>query len=244
MSARADPRSTGSSPRFLVPGLLLLAVLAAVAALALRGSSRLAQQPEAQLTATTAAGELAASRRAGQTFLAEQNGLYQIDVRLARRTSSAGQSLGTLVLHVSAEPFVGPDLAQATAEVSNLGPDGFLAFQFVPLAATAGRPLAFWLEAPNTPAGPGLMPLGAAQDVYPGGAAAFDPAASGQGVQDLAFRLYYRSGLLGALGVLLARPAAGRPGIFGRPELYALLLLAYLLGVAGLLVLAYRRLRL
>ena len=55
----------------------------------------------------------------------------------------------------------------------------------------------------------------------------FEPVAAAHGVQDLSFRIYYRSGWLGALAVLLERQAAGRPGIFGWPPLYVGLLLAY-----------------
>jgi hypothetical protein len=63
-------------------------------------------------------------------------------------------------------------------------------------------------------------------------------------VQDLSFRIYYRSGWLGSVGVLLARQAAGRPGIFGWPPLYVGLLLAYLAGLAAALAAVIKWLRL
>src|SRR5262249_39606446 len=157
-------------------------------------------------------------------------GLYRIDVHLG---NGQGQNQGPLVLHVTTAPFVGPDLARATADASQLQPDGFVAFEFAPLSEPVGTPLAFWLEAPEGRPGNALMAMGAAQDVYRGGAAVFDHVAGAQAVRDLAFRLYYQSGFLGSLGVLLERQTAGRPGIFGLPLLYVVLLLAYLAGLAA-----------
>ena len=240
MSALADPHRSTRVATVLVPGLLVVAVLAAVLGLALRGSSQAAQQPYGQLVVQAAAGELVAGSRAGQTFRTDQSGLYRIDVYLG---ISHRQNHGPLVLHVSAAPFLGPDLARATADASQLPADGFMAFEFAPLPA-AGQPLAFWLEAPEALPGNALTPMGARQDVYPGGAAQFEGLPAAQGIQDLAFKLYYRSGWLGSLGVLFARQAADRPGIFGWPQLYLVLLLAYLLGLAVLLVVAAKRLRL
>ena len=241
MSALADPRRFNGAATLAVPGLLVLVVLIAVTGLALRGSSRAAQQPYGQLVAQAAAGELVAGSQAGQTFRTDQSGLNRIDVYFG---NSQRQNHGPLVLHVSAAPFAGPDLARAAAEAAQLPADGFMVFEFSPLPAAAGQPLAFWLEAPEARAGNALTPMGAAQDVYPGGAAVFADMPAGRGVRDLAFKLYYQSGWLGALGVLFARQAADRPGIFGLPQLYAALLLAYLLGLAVLLAVAARRLRL
>src|SRR5258708_2401846 len=280
MSALADPRRFNGAATLAVPGLLVLVVLIAVTGLALRGSSRAAQQPYGQLVAQAAAGELVAGSQAGQTFRTDQSGLNRIDVYFG---NSQRQNHGPLVLHVSAAPFAGPDLARAAAEAAQLPADGFMVFEFSPLPAAAGhplafllgsararaaaeaaqlradgfmvfefsplpaaagQPLAFWLEAPEARAGNALTPMGAAQDVYPGGAAVFADMPAGRGVRDLAFKLYYQSGWLGALGVLFARQAADRPGIFGLPQLYAALLLAYLLGLAGLLAVAAKRLRL
>jgi hypothetical protein len=239
MSAVIDQHPAKRAASVLAPGLLLLAVLLAVAALALRGSSRVAQQPCGQLSVQAATGELVAGSRAGQTFRVDQSGLYRIDVYLG---NGQRQNQGPVVLHVTAAPFGGPDLARATADASQLQIDGFVAFQFAPLSEPAGQPLAFWLEAPE--AGPGHAPtvMGATQDLYPGGAAVFDNLSATHGVQDLAFKLYFQSELLGSLAVVLARQAAGRPGIFGWPQLYLALLLAYLLGLAVLLGLAARRL--
>jgi len=241
MSALADPRPANRAASLLVPGLLVFVVLAAVMGVALRGSSRTAQQPAEQLVAQASASELVAGSRAGQTFRADQSGLYRIDIYLGTRQR---RNHGPLVLHVSAAPFVGPDLARATADASQLPADGFMAFEFAPLPAAAGQPLAFWLEAPEAVPGNALTPMGAAQDVYPGGAALFEGLPAAQGVQDLAFKLYYRSGWLGSLGVLFARQAADRPGVFGSPQLYLAFLLAYLLALAILLLVAFKHLRL
>jgi hypothetical protein len=64
------------------------------------------------------------------------------------------------------------------------------------------------------------------------------------GVEDLAFRLYYRPGVGQAISALTERLAGGRPAIFGAPWFYAALAAVYVLGLAGLLVLVITRLRL
>ena len=229
----------GKAPTLLISGLALL-VLLALAALAVRGSSRAAEGSYNQLAADGTSRQLAAGNRVGQTFQVEQVGLYQIDVDLG---SLPNRAIGPLVLHVTAQPFAGPDLAQVTRDGAQPLTAGFAAFEFAPLTAPAGQTLAFWLEAPAMPPGSALTVRGASRDAYPGGQALFDPLPAAGGLRDLAFKLYYRAGLLQALPVLLARQAAGRPGIFGWPALYWAILLAWVLGLGGLLLLAQRRLR-
>ena len=240
MSLAAETRGAKSTSPLLIPGLGLLLVLLALTALAIRGSSRAAAGSFSQPVADHASGKLPAGSRVAQTFQAEQAGLYRIDIDLG---GLASHQTGPLVLHVTAEPFVGPDLAQVTLDASQLPAEGFTAVEFAPMAVTAGQPLAFWLEAPQAQPGSALTVWGTTRDAYPGGQALFDPAPAGGGIHDLAFKLYYRVGQLQALPVLLARQAAGRPGIFGWPPLYLLILVAYALGLGSLLWLAYRRLR-
>jgi hypothetical protein len=223
-----------------MPGPGLLLVMLALAALAARGSSRAAAGSYGQLLADGTSRPLAAGSRVAQTIQVEQVGLYRIEVDLGRLPI---QPPGPLVLHVTAEPFAGPDLAQVTLDASHLTAEGWAAFEFAPLAAPAGQQLAFWLEAPQAQPGSALTVLGARRDAYPGGQVLFEPAPAAGDIQDLAFKLYYRAGLLDALPVLLARQAAGRPGIFGWPPLYLLILAAYGLVLGGLLLLAYQRLR-
>jgi hypothetical protein len=224
----------------LIAGLGLGGLLLALIAFAARGSSRAATGSFSQPVADSLAMVLATDGRVGQTFQVEQAGLYRIDVELG---GTANQMPGRLVLHVSDQPFVGPDLAQVTLAGAQLSAADFTTFEFAPLAAPAGQSLAFWLEAPQAPTSSALIVKGARRDVYPGGRAAFVAALDRSGPLDLAFRLYYQAGPLEALPVLLARQAAGRPGIFGWSPLYGAVLLAYVLGLGGLLVLAYRRLK-
>jgi len=235
MSVSAE-RDRGLNAR-LIAGLGLGGLLLALIAFAARGSSRAATGSYGQSVADSQAMMRATDGRLGQTFQVEQTGLYRIDLDLG---NAATQQPGRLVLHVSAQPFTGPDLAQVTLDGAQLRAADYVAFEFAPLTAPAGQELAFWLETP-----PGGAPAvwGTLRDVYPGGRAVFDPALTSGGLQDLAFRLYYRAGPLEAPAVLLARQAAGRPGIFGWAPLYGLVLLAYVLGLGGLLGLAYRRLR-
>lgn len=122
--------------------------------------------------------------------------------------------------------------------------DGFVPFEFAPLPQAAGQPLSFWLEAPQAQPGNALTVMGATADLYPGGRAQFDHWTDTRGVQVLAFRLYYYPGPAQALGVLMQRLADGRPSVFGAPQLYAVLITAYFLGLAVLLVLILVQLRL
>jgi hypothetical protein len=122
----------------------------------------------------------------------------------------------------------------AAANANMLALDGFLAFQFRPLAMLTGVPVYFELEAPQATPGNAVTALGVREDKHPAGQAVFTGLPLAGAVRYLAFRLYYRPGARRAKATMLDRRANGRPAIFGAPQLYLVLLLVYLIGLAGL----------
>ena len=219
--------------------LSLVLVLVGIGWAAIQGSLWAAAGPFGQSQGQVATGELIAGRRIGQTFIADEVGLYRIDVDLG----NYGRLIhGPLVLHVKAAPFVVPDLATASADASQLRANGFVSFVFAPLPEPAGLPLSFWLEAPQAQPGNAVTVLATGQDLYPNGVALFDQFAA-NGVQDLAFQLYYKPSISQALGVVIERQAQGRPALLGLPRFYVMLLGAYVLGLLALLALAFGRVR-
>jgi hypothetical protein len=240
MSAAAEASRPGWVRPALIAGLLAL-LLGTMAAFAVRGSRAAVAGPYGQFAAEAASGELGSGSQAGQTFVADQPGLYRIDLSLE---NSQPQSAGPLKLHVKAAPDAENDLALVTLDSPRPDAAGLVSFSFAPLAEQAGQPLYFWLEAPAASPGGSVKVMGTAYDSYPGGAARFDQPGAAGGVQDLAFRLYYRPGAGQAIEALTARLASGRPAVFGAPWLYPALVAAYALGLAGLLVLLIARLRL
>lgn len=242
MSSAAEPgrlKRTRAVPavNWLVPA----AVLGLLGWLAVLGGAQTVDGPYGQFEVQAATGELVATVRAGQTFITDQPGLDRIDVYLG---DFQRKNRGPLVLHVKAAPSAAADLVSVTLDASQVRGDGYVTFGFQPLPAPSNTPLCFWLEAPQARPGNAVTVLGTTNDAYPGGTALFDHMPANQGVQDLAFRLYYRPGVGEALTTLLARQAQGRPAIFGVPALYLGLVVAYILGLVLLLGLAVTRLRL
>lgn len=240
MSVAASQAGSKNTRSAVIWGLVLLVpLLGTVAVLASQGSLQAVTGPYGQFTADTPAGELVAGAAVGQTFTADQAGLYRIDVYLGNYQR---QNHGSLVLHVKAAPFLQADMAVAWADASQVRADGFLSFEFKPLPTPAGVPLCFLLEAPQGSVGNAVTALGTARDTYAGGAALLEKLPGTRDVQDLAFRLYYRPGARQALATLIARQVAGRPSIFGTPQLYQALIAAYLIGLGCLVVLAVSQL--
>ena len=221
--------------------LLPAAVLALIGCLAVLGGAQTVDGPYGQFDVQVATGELVASARAGQTFITDQPGLDRIDVYLG---DFQRPNRGPLVLHVKAAPSDEADLASVTIDATQVHGDGYVTFGFQPLPEPPDTPLGFWLEAPQAQPGNAVTVLGTTTDAYAGGVALFDHMPANEGVQDLAFRLYYRPGVGEAVTTLLARQAQGRPTIFGAPALYLGLAAAYILGLVVLLGLAVSRLRL
>jgi hypothetical protein len=221
--------------------ILALALMAAIVAIAVLGSLQATAGPYGQFIVKNWTSELIAGSRAGQSFVTDQAGLYRIDVYLGNFQRA---NHGPLRLHVTAVPFEGPDLASDAADAAQLHGDDYVSFEFAPLREPAGQTLSFWLEAPQARPGNALAAMGTNSDAYPGGRAVFDHLADTRGVQDLAFRLYYRPAAGSAAATLLQRLSADRPSIFGAPQLYVVLLAGYLLGVVVLFGLVVARLRL
>jgi glycosyltransferase involved in cell wall biosynthesis len=135
---------------------------------------------------------LGAERAVGQTFVADADGLFRIDVCVG---SDAG-AMPTLLVQVAADPApTSPALRRAVVEGGPVAEDAWVAAEFAPLEGSAGRTLYVWVTlanagAPAVPA-PTLRTYAAGWGEGAGSGLHLDhrPAAG-----SLAFRTFYRPG--------------------------------------------------
>jgi hypothetical protein len=207
----------------VLPALLAL-VLAALVWVAWFAGSRAARHgPNGQVVNNVFFGELVSGLCVGQTFAAHTAGLYRIDVWLA---TLARVNHGPLLLHVRPAPF-GANWATVAVEMDDLRDNAYHTFEFQPLALPAGVPGFFCLEAPDGSPGNTVTVGGNTADAFAEGKALLDTGEPAAGLADLRFQLYYRPGARLAVGEVLNRLAAGKPGLLGQRWLYLLLIGAF-----------------
>lgn len=214
-------------------GLLLVGVTLGAAEKTVSGIGP--RPPET--TATFPIGELVRGREACQTFRALYPGLAEIRVQ----GGSGGRRLqGPLVFRLWAEGAEKP-VRMVTMEVTVRGEAAALPFRFPPIAGSAGRRWRFCLEAPEAGAGRGVVLWGAE---VAGEAGEIDLRGfEGEAVRRaraLSFEARYALSPLERLLLLGQRLARGKPGPWGSPATYGVLLGASVGLTMGLLGWAVR----
>jgi len=189
-----------------------------------------------QPRASAIVGELVASARVGQTFVAEYPGLAQVQVMLSAYDR---RNTGPLIFHLQTAPDAADDLVVLTLDAAKIENTGYYTFQFPPIQTGAGQSFYFYLEAPQAKRGNAITVRGAAEDVYPEGAAVLR-GVQGPDVRDLAFRLEYDPPLMDRISLLSYRLAQSKPAMWGDKWLYILLAGAYLVSLYALFVRATR----
>ena len=171
-------------------------------------------------------GELVATARACQTFVARYDDLNRIDVMLAdynRRNS------GPFIFYLRNAIDDEQNIASLTQDASTVKGTAYYSFEFAPLPDSAGRSLVFCLEAPQAELHNSITIAGVLRDTYAGGQAVFrDMWGADAGVQDLDFRLGYDLAFGNKLIVLTDRLTQYKPFICGDWRFYALLGIVYL----------------
>lgn len=176
-------------------------------------------------------GELVATARVCQTFLARHDGLARIEVLL---DNLGRQNRSTFTFTLRAAPDDPEAIVRLTGDAAEVGHLAYYPFAFDPLPDSAGQSYAFCLEAPEADLQEAITAIGTLDDGYAEGQAVFrDMWGGAAGVQDLDFFLAYRLSLPQKLRVLGERLAADKPFLCGAPWFYALL-------GAACLVLLYR----
>jgi hypothetical protein len=125
-------------------------------------------------------------------------------------------------------------LVTLTVDASDLREGVFHHFEFAPLAGVVGRPLYFYLEAPEAQSGNAITIFGTVKDTYTGGHAVLANLPYHGGIQDLTFQLDYKQGLQWSLSELGNRLAAHKPWPLGVRAWYPALGAAYLVLLFGL----------
>lgn len=170
------------------------------------------------------AGELIRGTTVGQTFIADDTGVYRVDVLLA---TYARRNSGPIIFHLRSSPADIRDWVTLHIEAARVRDNAFQTFEFKPLPNAKGESLYFYLEAPEAQSGNAITVLANSQDEYTAGqAVALLPL--NQRMKDLAFRVYYQSDARQKFRDVLNRMAADRPGLFGTRAWYLTLGLLYL----------------
>ncbi|MBN1580641.1 MAG: hypothetical protein JXA89_08045 [Anaerolineae bacterium] len=171
-------------------------------------------------------GELVASSRACQTFVARYNNLDRIDVLLV---DYGRQNSGPFYFYLRASSDDGQMIATLTKDASTVKGGDYYPFQFPPIPDSAQQSYAFCLEAPEAELLNSITAMGLLSDTYPDGEATFrDMWAQDVGISDLDFRADYAFSAWDKLVVFAEQMTRYKPLICGDWRLYLLLGLFYL----------------
>lgn len=207
-----------------LPAAGRLRVLWLLAALLLLCAACTTVEPAQGVSIGVHTGEIAGTHTAGQTFVAQHDGLAAVDVLLA---TYARPNTGTLTLHLRADPEAPDDLRTTTVDMARIADNAYQRFAFTPLPDSAGQSYYFVLAAPEAAPGNAVTAWRGNPLSYLDGGLYLD----GQSVDgQLTFRLAYAedaavAGL--AVSVLRSLPAAlAIAALFVLPGLALLLWLA------------------
>ena len=179
-------------------------------------------------------GNLVATSRACQTFVAQYDGLSQIRILLydyGRKNS------GPFYFYLRKAPDAAENIVSLTDDASEVDNNVHHTFEFPPIKDSAGRSYAFCLEAPEAPLDSSITAKGFWDDWYPEGEAVLRDMWGGDvGVQDLDFHLGYRLSLWDKLRILSERLVANKPFLCGARWFYVVLGVTYLVLLYGLFV--------
>lgn len=170
-----------------------------------------------------------------QIFVPTANNLSRVEVYLQTffRRNTGDVTLTLLELPPNAPPLSeGISRFQTRFSAAELPAQSWYAVEFDPIPNSAGQQFVLLLESPGSTAG---------DAVTVGGVLAADPYAAGEAFVgdsplggDVAFRACYQLTPASRLGYLASQLTAGRPGVWGQPWFYLLLVLLYLLLMTAL----------
>ena len=166
----------------------------------------------------------------------QDDGLYRIDVMLFdyRRKNTT-----PFIFHLRTEPNSTQDLVLQEHNALEVRRNFYHEFEFEPLPHSKDQAYSFCLEAPQAELRDSITIIGTFKDVYPQGRAVFrDMWGEGIGIQDLDFRLVYRTSLplASKIRIIAQRLTQYKPSLLGDWPLYALLGTLYLIGLYALFV--------
>jgi hypothetical protein len=184
-----------------------------------RISQELVRGPHGQFGSDMVVGELIGGTVVGQTFVAEAEGLYRVDVLLA---TYARRNSGPIIFHLRPSPAATTDLVTLQIDAAQVHDNTFHPFEFEPLSNVKGESFYFYLEAPEARPGNAISVWASSQDNYAlGQAVALWPLSDR--AQDLAFSGYYRTSTWRAFRATLDRLTVDKPGLFGARGWYVAL---------------------
>lgn len=174
-------------------------------------------QPVGNMTTAPIAG----NGTAGQAFVIPCRGLYRVDVYFAAYDRADAPEI---VFHLRDSPTSDRDLARVARAPAPIVRADYLAFEFAPIADSAGQRYYFYFRSKNADAASAFSIWANADNVYPDGERFIGQKPEGG---DLVFRAYCRLDWGSKADLLLDRLAAGKPLILGEKKFYIVLFGVY-----------------
>lgn len=173
-------------------------------------------------------GEIRGDQTAGQTFVPLYSGLKEIDVALA---DYGHPNTGPVYFRLKTSQG-GTVLYEQSLRAEEIHGDVTYHFQFPAIADSAGRQYYFELAAPNATIGNSITAYVQPSGGYPDGEAYF----VGRPIPgDLVFSMSFKVNGWNRARIWLQQATAAKPGVWGQPWLYGLLVAAYV-ALAGALI--------
>lgn len=172
--------------------------------------------------------EARGNRWVGQSFISHYPGIAQISIRPADSTALRDDQV--VILHLEGQAAGTREGLTLIKSVQELRDGDWLRFTFDPLDDSQTQRYTFFIWS----AGEAALQLQAhQQNMYPEGELI--------GGGDLVFEVGYGGMALSTIGTFLARAAENKPGLFGQPWFYVIILSAYVLvlGVTALVMVRF-----
>ncbi len=179
--------------------------------------------------ATVSPGEMYGDNRFGQTFVACCADLYRIDIVMS---TYGRRNTKDVVFRLKEGLTAQPDMVSLQFNASKVIDEAWYSFVFPPISDSIGKEFYFYLESPASEPGNAITVMGQEGDPYSDGQAFINgqPAPG-----DVAFRAHYRTTGQQKADLILKGLTANKPSVFGDPNYYIILAVAYVLLLGALL---------
>jgi len=167
-----------------------------------------------------------------QSFVAARNDMNRIDIffQTYGRKNTHDVNLRLLEVAEDQEPLQGTEVFHTTFNAASISDQSWRTFTFPPIPDSAGKTYLVSLDSPDSLDGNAITVGGIERNSYLPGTAYLGPIPV---PADFAFRSCYQMTTVEKLEVLSSQITQSRPGLWGDIRFYGLLLLIYLLLLAG-----------
>jgi hypothetical protein len=177
--------------------------------------------------------EIWGERFVAQSFLAPRDDLNSIDLLLQtyRRRNTGEVTFRLLEMPPDLDdPFQGIELYSTTFEALEVSDQSWYRFRFPAISDSAGKTYLLILQSPNSEPGNAITVGGIDHDKYPLGSAFAGPVPI---VGDITFRACFQMSVVEKMEFLANQLTRHRPGLWGNPAFYVIILGGYAFLLTG-----------